>query len=653
MHVAQFLDPLPLAPHVEVIEPGLPKRALWLVREQFALPRVAAPSSRQQRFCRALFQHLHYRRGITHFRFREQKVDVFRHDHVTDDHKTVPTPRLLKNGEETVASIRGTEQGHASIARIGDKVQVMSTIAAMQADGHDQAMLPGSMAPALAKSARAGHPRFRNGKGTSKGGPPATGKRPCAIVLLCILTTIVSPAQNTTFVTSFDGSNGADPGYPYVMSPVQGLDGSLYGTTGNTGSGIVGTVFKVTPVGNLTTLHSFVRGVQPAGGLVLAADGSFYGTTNNGGIDDHGMIFKIGPTGTYKVLYRFCAQANCPDGANPGAGLVQGTDGQLYGTTVHGGVSDHGTVFKITTIGTLTNLYSFCPKAFCKDGNHPRAALIQAMGGDFYGTTEEGGAHQAGTIFKIDRSGFLTTLYSFCARANCADGESPVAALVQANDGNFYSTTQVGGTNNVGTVFKITPKGTFTTLYNFCTQNYPSCADGSGPYAALVQATDGNFYGTTGHSGVNGSGTIGVGTVFEITTGGKLSTLHTFCAQTGCTDGALPQGGVVQGTDGNFYGTTQVGGANDDGIAFGLSAGLGPFVEALPYSGKAGKTIKILGQGLTGATAVSFNGTPASFMVQSDTYLTTTIPVGATTGSIAVTTPDGVLTSNREFRVLQ
>lgn len=482
----------------------------------------------------------------------------------------------------------------------------------------------------------------------------SAGRRTCAIVLLCVLMAIVSPAQTFTSLLSFNGSNGADPGFPYGMSLVQGLDGNFYGTTGNAGSGIVGTVFKITPGGTLTTLYSFAAGVQPSGGLVLAPDGNFYGTTSNGGTKDSGTVFRITPSGAFKVLYSFCVQANCADGANPRAGLVQGTDGRLYGTTDHGGASNQGTVFEFAANGTLNTLYRFCSQTNCWDGSHPRAALIQAGGGDFYGTTREGGTHQAGTIFKITATRHvLTTLYSFCAQTNCADGKGPVAALIQAADGSFYSTTELGGVNSGGTVFKITPKGTFRTLYSFCSQT--RCADGGGP-AGLVQASDGNFYGTTGGGGSNDNG-VG-GTVFEVTSGGTLTTLYSFCAQTLCTDGELPQGGVVQGTDGNFYGTTEHGGTSANcvdncGTVFTLSTGLTPFVEALPYTAKVGKSIVILGQGLTGTTAVSFNETAATFIVQSDTYLTATVPVGATSGFITVAAPGGLLTSNKQFRVLQ
>jgi uncharacterized repeat protein (TIGR03803 family) len=178
------------------------------------------------------------------------------------------------------------------------------------------------------------------------------------------------------------------------------------------------------------------------------------------------------------------------NGANPQAPLVQGADGNFYGTTVQGGAYGGGAVFKITSAGTLTTLYSFCASGgSCPDGLWPYAGLVQASDGNLYGTTEGGGASDAGTIFKITPSGALTTLYSLCTQNG--DGCYTFAGLVQASDGNFYGTTWVGGALDQGTVFKVTPGGTLTTLYSFCSQ--PNCTDGSDPTAALVQARDGNF----------------------------------------------------------------------------------------------------------------------------------------------------------------
>jgi len=331
---------------------------------------------------------------------------------------------------------------------------------------------------------------------------------------------------------------------------------------------------------------------------------------------------------TFTTLHSF----DLTDGGNTYAGLVQATDGNLYGTTVGGGAKGDGTVFKITPSGTLMTLYSFCSKSGCTDGYFP-AGLVQATNGNFYGTTA--GGH--GTVFKVTPSGTLTTLHSF----NGTDGSSPRAGLVQATDGNFYGTTYSGGAKNIGTVFKITPSGTLTTLHSF------DLTDGESPVAALIQSTDGNLYGTTPPGGAHGDGTV-----FKITTSGTLTTLYSFCSKLGCTDGANPEAALVQDTNGTFYGTTRSGGAHAYGTVFSLSAGLGPFVETQPTSGKVGAAVKILGTNLTGATSVTFNGTAAVFTVVSSSEIMTIVPAGATTGKVKVVTPHGTLSSNVPFRVL-
>ena len=221
---------------------------------------------------------------------------------------------------------------------------------------------------------------------------------------------------------------------------------------------------------------------------------------------------------------------------NPYGALLQATDGNLYGTTEAGGANGVGTVFKITTSGTLTTLYSFCSQSGCMDGYLPYAGLVQATNGDLYGTTGFGGASCAdtggcGTIFKITKSGALTTLHSFCSQNGCPDGKKPFAGLIQATNGNLYGTTVGGGANGGGTLFKITTSGTVTTLYSFCSQS--ACADGQTPLAVLVQATNGDLYGTTGFGGANCADTGGCGTIFKITKSGTLTTLHSFFSQNG------------------------------------------------------------------------------------------------------------------------
>jgi len=220
---------------------------------------------------------------------------------------------------------------------------------------------------------------------------------------------------------------------------------------------------------------------------------------------------------------------------------------------------------------------------------------------------------------------------------------------VQGTDGNFYGTTSGGGTHSeLGTIFKITPTGTLTTLYNFCALN--NCTDGINPYFGVIQASDGNFYGTTFSGGSNALN--GYGTIFKITPAGALTTLYTFCPQSGCSDSRTPYGGLVQATNGIFYGTACCGGTSDDGTVFSLSVGLGPFVTTQPGSGKVGTAVNIFGSNLTGATAVSFNGTAAAFTVVSNSEIRTSVPNGATTGKIKVTTAHGVLQSNKAFKVI-
>ena len=281
----------------------------------------------------------------------------------------------------------------------------------------------------------------------------------------------------------------------------------------------------------------------------------------------------------------------------------------------------------------------------CTDGENPFAALVQGIDGNLYGTTLGGGSTKGfGTVFKITPSGKLATLHSFCTQSGCPDGQFPQTGLVQASNRNWYGTTIAGGAYGDGTIFEITPTGKLTTLYNVCSQS--GCPDGNYLYASLIQATDGNLYGIMDVGGANGSGTI-----FKITSSGTLTTLYNFCSQSSCPDGQYPSGGLVQDTDGNLYGTTADGGTNGYGTVFSLSVGLGPFVETEPTAAKVGATVKILGTNLTGATSVNFNGKAATFTVVSSSEITTTVPVGATTGEVKVATPSGTLLSNVSFRV--
>jgi uncharacterized repeat protein (TIGR03803 family) len=473
--------------------------------------------------------------------------------------------------------------------------------------------------------------------------------------LLLLLLAGVSSAQAVfTQLVAFSGFDGYGPYYVYLA---QGTDGQLYGTTLNGFASInkgVGSIFKVTTTGALTDMYTFdlgdgSDGAEPAGGLVLAPNGNFYGTTSVYGLTTEGVcdtgiygcgtIFEITPAGTLTVLHTFTG----PDGFLPYSNLTLGTDGNLYGTTLYGGNQSApecsgigcGTVFKITQAGVFTSLYSFCSVANCTDGGNPFGRLFQAANGNFYGTN-------SGTIFEITPAGKLTTVYTFGANPNL---NSPYGGVVQGSDGNFYGTAAEGGANAYGGVYKLVGKNLIP-LYSFC--SLPNCADGNYPYAGLIQGTDGNFYGTTGSGGPS------AGTVFEITPAGNLTTLYTFCSQPQCADGTGPYGGVLQATDGNLYGTTDQGGATNGpyGTVFSISIGLNPFVQSVTTQGKVGASVTILGTNLTGATAVNFGAGAANITTNSGTAITTSVPSGATTGLISVTTPSGTLNSNATFKVI-
>jgi uncharacterized repeat protein (TIGR03803 family) len=369
-----------------------------------------------------------------------------------------------------------------------------------------------------------------------------------AMAALALILAAAGPILNAATLTPlYSFTNGVDGAYPSA-GLLRGNDGNFYGATDNGGTNGDGAIFKITSAGVLTTLYSFTNGLDgalvagPRPRLCQGRDGNLYGTTYYGGSYVAGNIFRITTAGVLTVLYSF---TNGADGACPCGGVAQGADGNFYGTT--GGTDGHGPhpswggVFKITPSGALTALYTFTNGV---DGATPTSALAQGRDGNFYGTTDNGGTKGDGAIFRITPSGALTPLYSF---TNGVDGATPTAGLVQASDGNFYGTTYSGGAKNLGSVFKITPEGKLTSLYSFT--NGMDCA---GPFAGVVQATDGDFYGITRFGGVQQAGGI-----FQISSNGAFTPLYTF---TNGADGERPYGGLVQGSDGNLYGTTEFGG---------------------------------------------------------------------------------------------
>jgi uncharacterized repeat protein (TIGR03803 family) len=446
-----------------------------------------------------------------------------------------------------------------------------------------------------------------------------------ALVLTIAFATAMSHAQTYSVLYNF-GSKGGDPSFPTVPGIIaQGRDGNIYSTSNNGGSSGVGTVFKVSPTGVVTVLYNFdvTHGAYPASGLTLAVNGNFYGTTQYGGAGG-GVVFKITPGGSLTVLHQFAG-----DGNNPLAPPIQGANGNFYGTTVGGGTSDLGTIYEMTSSGKLTTLHSFSTSNTAS----PVAPLVQGEDGNFYGTAE-GASPGYGSVFKITATGKLTVLHNF----DLAHGASPSGQLVQGSDGNFYGTTKTGGTFGVGVIFKITPTGVFTVLHNINGSN-----EGNGPVAGLVQATNSNFYGVNFQGGNSADGTI-----FQMSAKRGYSVLHDFDG----TKGEKPQVTVLQHTSGTLYGDTYEGGSTGEGVFYSLNLGLAPFITFVQGIAGVGRTAQILGQELTGTTSVTFNGVPATaFKVLRSTYMVAVVPSGATTGPVIVTTPNGTLTSNKNFVV--
>jgi uncharacterized repeat protein (TIGR03803 family) len=304
----------------------------------------------------------------------------------------------------------------------------------------------------------------------------------------------LAPDGTLTTLNSFSKTNGAAPygGLAY------GIDGNFYGTTSAGGTNNKGTVFKMTPAGAITTLWSFngkSGGATPYGGVVQGADGYFYGTTVSGGTKNKGTVFKLSPTGSMTTLYFFSGA----DGANPHSGLVLGTDGTFYGTTSGGGDYGKGTVFNIDSNGTLSTLWSFSGTKPDLDGENPYSGLVEGSDGNFYGTTVAGGEFGKGTAYQVSPWGSVTILWSFSG----ADGASPYAPLQEGSEGIFYGTTTAGGANGKGTVFTVTSDSELFPVFSFSGK-----ADGANPYTGLTLGEDGSYYGTTLHGGTSNAGTL-------------------------------------------------------------------------------------------------------------------------------------------------
>ena len=352
---------------------------------------------------------------------------------------------------------------------------------------------------------------------------------------------------------SFAGvpSDGATSQYADLL---QARDGYFYGVTEAGGANSDGTVFKIDSSGKETVLWSFSGtpsdGSVPYGGLIQGSDGNLYGMTTLGGQYGGGTVFQITPGGQESVLWSFGSGS---DGSSPIGKVIQANDGNFYGSTESGGTNGFGTVFRLTPTGSETVLWSFTGQP--GDGSSPNGGLLQATDGNLYGMASTGGAYNGGTIFQISLAGGERTLYSFGITST--DGTEPeVGTLTQASDGNMYGVTYLGGANNSGTVFKITLSGTESVLWSFG----GTSADGKGPLGRLLQANDGNLYGLTGQGGTNSWGTL-----YQLTLSGRETVLWSFGSG---VDGQLPTGSLIQGNDGTLYGVTDGGGSNRLGTVF-------------------------------------------------------------------------------------
>jgi len=535
-----------------------------------------------------------------------------------------------------------------------------------------------------------------------------------AAVAVLTLAGAAVPARAQIFTVLYDAPANAGISNPAGQADAQGRNGNLYFTAASGGSQGAGALFEITPSGAATIIYSQGQGLS--GGTTLGTDGNFYGTDYNGGtggtggagcgFQGCGQVWKITPAGVETILYSF----NGTDGAFPVSSVIEGTNGKYYGTTPDSGEGyGYSTAYSVTSSGTYTNLHYF----LTTEGTNVYAGLVQGTDGNFYGTAYSGGANNLGTIFKMAPSGTLTVLHSFegsdgnsplCGTTStggahnngvvfkitpsgtytvlhnldvgAGDGEAPSAALIEGTDGNLYGVTGQGTAGFLGTIFNITTTGTFTTLYTFCTSG--DCTDGVNPQTPLIQNTNGIFYGSTstgGDSACSGEG-IGCGTIFSLNMGlVPFVRLVTASGEEGAKIGILGQGftssSVVKfgGTEattvtrsGTTYLTATVPSAALTGsvtvttgstrLTSSRTFDVTPMLASFsPSSGPVGQLVTINGTGLKQAAKVTFNGKSASFAVVSDIEITSTVPTGATTGKIKVMTKGGSVTSSTNFTV--
>ena len=469
------------------------------------------------------------------------------------------------------------------------------------------------------------------------GGSVALLGRPGSAFATLDSSTNVSSADSNTvpFLTTLSPLPGST-----LSGLVEGADGNYYGTTENGGTLNQGTVFQLTADGILTTLYSFTGsndGANPPVGLTLAADGSLYGTTTRQGLAGAGTVFRITTDGTLSTVYSFTGGK---DGYTPSSALVLGPDGNFYGTTGYGGAGGYGSIFRISPSGAETVIYSFVST---NAGSMPASELVVANG-NFYGTSQSGGANGLGTIFKITPSGTFTLLDSFSSTTGGNGTGLPGPQLALGTNGNFYGTTYSGGASNNGTLFQVAQDGTFTTIYSFT-----GGLDGGNPVGGLVQGRDGYFYGTTTEGGASiaqDPRLHSYGTLFQATSTGAIRTMHSFSA----TDGGSPFATLVQAKDGGFYGTTTT-------TAFRLILITPPSIVNQPTNQTVGPGDSIVLSVVTGGSAPLtyqwlFDGTNLDGATSSALVLTNVQLAQAGYYSVTVSNVAGSVTSSNAVLIV-
>ncbi len=445
-------------------------------------------------------------------------------------------------------------------------------------------------------------------------------------LLIGLLLSPLASSSAQTFSVIHDitcSTDGCDDQQPIPIT--QGRDGDLYGQMYSGGKNGDGTAWKVTPTGVLTVLYNFTYPASNtvSGGLTLALDGNFYGVDDHGGDNNLGYIFRLTPSGGFSIPHSFTSV----EGGFDGEPLALGPDGNLYG---HDWYNCY--FFKLTVATQVySNISPTCPLGSFY-------SLTLGTDGRFYGVASSGGAFNKGFAYNVTTAGKLTVIHSF----NGTDGEFPVGNLVQATDGNFYGVTQQTPTNSfAGEIYKMTPTGTVTVLHTFASDG----SEGENVVSGLLAASDGNLYGTTNTGGANNNGTL-----YKITRTGTFSVLRSFtCSTDGCNNW-VP---LAQRTDGTIYGVSMGGGTSNNGTIYKLASATYPrFIAVQNYSGKSGATIDILGNSFTGATAVSFGTVPAtSFKVVSSTFITAVVPATAINSVVSVTTPTGKVSTLKSLKI--